>query len=87
MKHPTQPLYIDEHKVIRFKPNKIVEFLRKTSSYSLNHLASLDFSQEDWEQFAQLTGYSLSGFAELHYVSDETYNKTLEQSIELRKLL
>jgi len=31
-----------------------------------------DFSQEDREQFAQLIGYSLSGFGELSYVSDET---------------
>ncbi|GMV06748.1 MAG: hypothetical protein AMXMBFR53_30230 [Gemmatimonadota bacterium] len=32
------------------------------------------FSVEDSEQFAQLIGYSLSGFGELSYVTDETYN-------------
>jgi len=33
----------------------------------------IGFPQEDREQFAQLIGYSLSGFGELDYVSDETY--------------
>jgi hypothetical protein len=39
----------------------------------MNSLAEHDFSPEDREQFAQLIGYSLSGFGELSYVSDETY--------------
>jgi hypothetical protein len=40
----------------------------------MNHLAEMDFSAEDREQFAQLIGYSLSGFGELDYVSDATYD-------------
>jgi hypothetical protein len=35
-------------------------------------LMTLDFPQEDREQFAQLMGYSISGYHELSYVSDES---------------
>jgi hypothetical protein len=70
MKHPIQPVAPDKHGTPRFKPNKIVEFL---ANNRLNELATMDFPQEDWEQLAQLIGYSLSGFGELSYVSDETY--------------
>lgn len=38
----------------------------------LNKLAMLDFPQEDREQFAQLMGYSVGGYHELSYVSDES---------------
>ena len=70
---PIQPLYKDEDGVIRFQTNKIVRALLDTGKLNLNDIACLNFSQEDREQFAQLIGYSLSGFGELSYVSDETY--------------
>lgn len=38
----------------------------------LSKLATLDFPQEDREQFAQLMGYSICGYHELSYVSDES---------------
>ncbi len=40
----------------------------------MNKIAVMDFSQEDMEQFAQLIGYSICGFSELSYVSNDTYN-------------
>ena len=70
MNHPIQPLYKDDHGVIRFKENKIVCFL--VERYGLNELSSLTFPDEDWEQLAQLIGYSLSGFGDLSYVRDTT---------------
>lgn len=70
MKHPIQPLEKDADGKIRFKKNSIVDFLSKNR---LNELSEMDFPQEDWEQLAQLIGYSLTGFSELSYVSDETY--------------
>lgn len=73
--HPIQPLYKDEEGTIRFKSNKIVRFLLDAGPYDLNTLAVMDFSREDREQFAQLIGYSLSGFGELSYVSDKTYKQ------------
>ena len=73
MKHPIQPLKTDKHSTVRFKENAIVRHLLDNGGIDLNALAMIDFSQEDREQFAQLIGYSLSGFGELSYVSDATY--------------
>ncbi len=73
MKHPIQPLSADERGTIRFKPNKIVRHLLDHGGIDLNQLAALDFTSEDREQFAQLIGYSLSGFGELSYTSDATF--------------
>ena len=75
MKHPIQPLDLDEHETLRFKANAIVRFLLDAGPFDMNQLAQMTFSQEDREQFAQLIGYSLSGFGELSYVSDETYER------------
>jgi len=73
--HPMQPLISDYQGVIRFKTNKIVEFLLDAGPFDMNQLACRNFSDEDREQFAQLIGYSISGFGELPYVSQRTYNK------------
>jgi len=74
MKPPIQPIKVDQldHNRARFQENKIVRYLLDQGPFDLNILARMDFSNEDREQFAQLIGYSLSGFAELSYVSDET---------------
>ena len=73
MKHPIQPLENDDHGVLRFKANAIVRHLLDHGGIDMNALACMDFSVEDREQFAQLIGYSLSGYSELGYVSDETF--------------
>ena len=74
LKHPIQPLYKDKNGTIRFKENAIVRFLLDTGGSDMNKLACMKFSDDDRTQFAQLTGYSLSGFGELsNYVSDESY--------------
>jgi len=72
-KHPIQPLYIDDHGTIRFKENKIVNYLLDNGGIDLNQLGRMDFTQNDSEQFSQLIGYSLIGFGELDHVSDEAY--------------
>lgn len=72
-KHPIQPLVVSDGGVIRFKANKIVQYLLDNGGIDLNQLACMDFSQEDREQFAQLIGYSHSGAADLSYFSDETW--------------
>lgn len=54
------------------------------SEGGLNHLSSCDFPQEDWEQFYQLIGYSLSGYHELSNVSDQS---ALEASEAARKVM
>jgi len=89
-RHPIQPLETDTQGVLRFKGNAIVRHLLDSGVCDMNSLAAMPFSQEDREQFAQLIGYSLSGFAELPYVSEDTYaaaeemSKTGKSDIEAR---
>jgi len=80
-KQPIQPLYLDKHGTLRFKENKIVRYLLDNGEITLNGLARVDFPREDEEQFAQLIGYSLSGFGDISYVTDETY-ETAERMYE-----
>jgi hypothetical protein len=72
MSYPLQPL-VTVDGVLRFKENGLVQHLLKHGGLTLNDLAQLDVPDEDRAQFAQLIGYSLSGFGELSYVSDELY--------------
>ena len=78
MNHPIQPLELDEHGVLRFKENKIVRHLLDFATQrgnGLNELHCANFSNEDRQQFAQLIGYSLSGYGDLgSYVDDVAYN-------------
>ncbi len=71
MKNPIQPTELDNS---RFKENKIVRYLLDHGPFDMNHLARLNFSNDDRQQFAQLIGYSLSGYSDLGYVDDEAYN-------------
>ena len=68
-----QPFVIDEHGVIRFQENSIVRVLLDEATergFGLNELSRRsEFTQKDWEQFSQLTGYSLGGYHELSFVS------------------
>lgn len=87
MKHPIQPLDLDDHGTLRFKANAIVQHLLNHGGIDLNALAMMNFSKEDREQFAQLIGYSLCGFGELSYVSDETYDaarKSIDHRVRAR---
>lgn len=81
--HPTQPIYLDDKGVGRFKPNRIVRTLLDTGKLDLNDLGCMEFSREDREQFAQLIGYSVTGFGELSYTSDEVYEESQEAVAEL----
>ena len=75
-KNPMQPT-VDVNGIIRFKENAIVSYLLKhgqKTGCDMNDLAQIGpFSQDDWTQFAQLIGYSLSGFGELSYVNNDAY--------------
>lgn len=85
MKHPLQPLEIDENGTVRFKSNPIVRFLFDAGPFDHDQLAYMPFRNEDREQFAQLIGYSLDGFAELPYASDETVRKADKKAEKLKK--
>jgi len=79
-----QPLVTAPNGVVRFQENSVVIYLLDEASAGrkcdMNSLACQDFPAEDREQFAQLIGYSLSGFSELSYVRDETYAKAAHLS-------
>lgn len=75
---PMQPIIIDSEGRPRFQPNQIVRYLLSCQSVvNMNTIAKLPFPQSDREQFAQLIGYSVGGFAELSYVRDETVERAL----------
>lgn len=71
MKLPNQPThYVDG--VRRFVKNRIVEYLLDNGPFDLNDIIRLeDITDEEHAQFAQLIGYSVSGWEGLSYVTDE----------------
>lgn len=72
--------YIARQPVVdgRFKKNEIVDFLLLHGGHSMNSLATMEFSDADRAQFAQLIGYSVSGWGTLSYVSDADYHAVTE---------
>lgn len=78
MKHVNQNIVKDEHGTLRFQENKIVSFLLERGGFDLNDLACMDFSKEDRIQFAQLIGYSVSGWGTLSYVDNDSYYTVAE---------
>lgn len=76
--YPMQPLYRDPDGTVRFQTNAIVRFLLDAGPFDLNMLAKVPFSDEDRAQFAQLIGYSVSGWGELSYVSDAAYDEAVK---------
>ena len=82
-KHPMQPLVTDENGTVRFKQNKIIRYLVTSGTINLNDIAVLTFSDEDQMQLAQLLGYSISGYGDLSYVSDESYEEANKLRMEL----
>lgn len=74
--HPFQPLYLTDDTdkaVLRFKKNHIIDYLFNTGKLDLNAIMGMGFPQEDYEQLAQLLGYSHSGYGDLSYVRNETW--------------
>lgn len=87
-KNPMQPVRKDKDGVVRFKANEIVRFLLDNNGkIDLNMIAAIPFSQDDRQQFAQLIGYSVSGYGDLSYVTDASYAKAdaLVQSLTKKK--
>lgn len=68
-----QPLYKDKRGVIRFRGNRLVEALLdwgQSRGMGLNELTAIGIGKrEDWQQPAQLIGYSLDGYFDLSYVT------------------
>lgn len=91
---PDQPIYRDGSpdkplgRTWRFKPNAIVEKLLAVASangYDLNKI-TIDvhtgkFAAEDLMQLDQLIGYSVFGYGELSYVTDEAYARAAAEVV------
>ena len=87
MPHPMQPIGLDQLGVARFKENAIVTWLYKeldkaTGSMSLNRIAYYflndHFSQEDYEQFNQLIGYSVQGYCDISSIRNKVKDAAWE---------
>lgn len=74
-KHPMQQVHLDKEGVARFRANKIVRYLLDAGPFDMNQLALMSFSRRDREQFAQLIGYSVSGYGDLSYTSAKSVAK------------
>lgn len=88
MKLPMQPIHLDSLGVARFAKNRIVDDLLEFASsrgFGLNEIAVGDYSDDEHMQMAQLIGYSVGGYGELSYVSDESFNSAHEKAKELQK--
>jgi hypothetical protein len=71
---PLQPIETDETGVLRFRPNSIIRWAVDTGRMNLNEIACLpSIPNADRCQLAQLIGYSLGGFNDLSYVSDQEW--------------
>lgn len=82
---PMQPLYWDDKGVLRFLPNRIVrDLLDRATEAKVMDLNTIAFdaqvngkyTREERQQFAQLIGYSLSGYGDLTcYVTDKAWER------------
>lgn len=63
---PMQPIETDGSGIKRFRENKLVTYLLENGGIDLNHLARIEFPQEDRDQFTQLIGYSVSAAPIMH---------------------
>lgn len=84
MKHPTQPVYVDSYGTYKFQTNAIVKFLLDSGKFSLNNIAAMPFSVEDRQQFAQLIGYSVSGYKDLSYVDGDAEDAADAAVLEMK---
>lgn len=93
LKQPRQPIGWDDHKVVRFKENKIVSWMldmgRSGQKFDLNDIVmkyhTEEFSLGDLVQLDQLIGYSVSGFGDLSYIPSEEVEACDEIAADLVK--
>lgn len=86
MKHSHQPMIMVDG-VQRFQANAIVRYLLDQGPFDMNHLAMQGFDAEDEAHFAQLIGYSVSGWGDLSYVSDDMWSEAQAAQDARTKLL
>jgi hypothetical protein len=81
-----QSVYKDASGILRFRANRIVQYILDHSGIDMNKLSEVGpFDIEDREQFAQLIGYSVAGYGELPYVSDRSYDAAVKRCVRFNK--
>jgi hypothetical protein len=84
---PMQPIGLDPHGVVRFLENRMVRDLYRFAEphgMDMNLMAGTGkFTDEEWRQFAQLIGYSVSGWGTLSYVDRYSCDKADRVADEL----
>lgn len=75
MEQPIQPIVTDSEGVLRFHPNRIIRYLFDSGRLDLNEIAAMDFDPADREQVCMLLGYSVYGFSDLSFVSEQTRDR------------
>lgn len=83
-KHPTQPIEVDDGGVVRFKRNKVVEFMLdhpdKADLNTLSFQVQLgQLPEADYMQLMQLIGYSVSGYGDLAEGGSKAWRKHAEK--------
>ena len=82
--HPMQSIILDDNGTPRFHGNSLVRYLLDAGGLDLNKLAAIpNVPRQDWEQLAQLIGYSVSGFGDLSYVSKAVLKQADKRAEEL----
>lgn len=85
--YPMQPMYEDKTGVIRFEANPIIDHIA-CEVFGLNEVAvwcaENDIDDKYQEQLAQLIGYSVSGYGNLGYVSDESCDRADKKAEDMQ---
>jgi hypothetical protein len=91
MKYPMQSIIRDSEGALRFQSNRIVRaLLDKATAAGLMDMNSIArdaandlYTKEERQQFAQLIGYSLDGYAELtDYVDGAAWQRANREKIK-----
>ena len=70
VRHPQQPV-VQVDGIDRYLQNDIIAWLFDTGKIDLNAISTMGFKTADQCQLAQLLGYSLSGYGDLHYTKED----------------
>lgn len=88
--HPSQPVELIDG-VIRFKRNKIVDWMLDTGMqrnlFDLNSISSMTqkgmFDMDDYDQLMQLIGYSVSGYWDLSCSNKDRARRAQKKGMKL----
>lgn len=78
---PMRPIFIDDANRPAFKGNAVIQYLVRSGKLNMvqavEKIADKSLPQEDIDEFYQLVGYSIGGYCEIKFVSDESCEKAL----------